>query len=290
MQRKIEIYSHLDFLTVSYYTVGDVAEIMSPAYSMFKVDEPIRPYPHYQEAYRLKCGAVVNMSDSEMQGARLDMSGEVLTKLRENGWHDDMIIREIAQSKRKRRTTRADYCFDVHGAGSVRHTVNHWRAKQAKTTFRNAPKGWLDYGTRRGQTIYFGSKDSDKFIRVYDKGTEMGMLNEAWLRVELQTRKEQAQALISDGIKGDMKTAGRTHILASLDFPKLQWWQTAMEGDTMDKEKVGRKETSWQSWMNRQVFDSILTHVKNVEDGYFLEQWLAKVAMAVAAQEHRTNN
>jgi hypothetical protein len=282
---KIEIYSHLDYMTVSYYTIGDVGEIMSPAYPGFKVDEPIKPYPHYQEAYRLKCGAVVNMSDSEMQGARIDLSGEVLSNLRKTGWHDDMLIRELAQSKRKRRTTRADYCFDVHGAGSVRHTVNHWMAGKAKTTFKNAPKGWLDYGTRRGQTIYFGSKESDKFIRVYDKGTEMGLLNEAWLRVELQTRKEQAQALVSDGIKQDMKTAGRTHIKASLDFPDLQWWQVAMKGDTMEKERVGRKETNWQAWMNGQVFDSILTHVKNIEDGYFLEQWLAKVAMVVAAQE-----
>lgn len=215
----------------------------------------------------------------------MDLTGETLAFLRSEGWRDDYLLKVLAESPKKRRTTRLDFALNVHNAGSVRHTVNHWRAHQIDTTFKSAPSGWLDYGTRKGQTVYFGSPKSDKFVRIYDKGTEMKKLSEAWLRVELQTRKEYAQAVVTDAFARDMLTAGRTHLAASLDFPKLRWWQIMMQGDTMDKTEVLRKLNKWQQWMNGQVFDSILKHVKNVDDGKFLEEWLAKVAIAVAAAE-----
>lgn len=282
---EIKTYSHLDWLTVSYRKIKDMSEVISQAYWLMRPTEPIKPFPHYDTAWRLECGGRIDFSESEKQGARLELTGEPLGKLRENGMPDDLLIRELAASSKKNRTTRADYCFNVIGAGSVRHTVNHWRAGNAKTVFINSPHGYVDFGSRRGQTVDFGSKKSDRFVRIYDKATQMGLLKEAWLRVELQTRNENATALTSDAIKKDMRTAGVTHLAACLDFPKLRWWQEATKGEQMDREEVRRKVTQWQKWMDGQVFESILKHVKNIDDGIFLETWLAKVALAVAAAE-----
>lgn len=275
----------MDWLTVSFRKIKDMSEVISQAYYMMRQTEPIKPFPHYDTAWRLECGGRIDFSESERQGARLELTGVPLATLREHGMPDDLLLKELAQCPKKNRTTRMDYCFNVINAGSVRHTVNHWRAGNIKTVFRNSPTGYVDFGSRRGQTVDFGSSKSDRWVRVYDKAAEMKILNEAWLRVELQTRNENATALVSDSIKKDTRTAGVTHLAACLDFPKLRWWQEATKGEQMDREKVRRKLTKWQSWMDGQVFESILKHAANIQDGEFLETWLAKVALAVAAAE-----
>lgn len=285
MTHGLEVYSHLDYLTVSFYYCDKPEQAINPVYEQFRVGEEIKPFPHYDRAWVLKCGGQLHLSENERQGGRLELKGQDLAQLRDSGISDDYLLRIIAESETKRRTTRIDYAFNVKNAGSVRHTVNHWRAKKIKTTFKKPPKGWVDFGTRKGQTVYFGSQHAAKFVRVYDKGTEMGLLNEALLRVELQVRDEYAQAMVTDAFKGSIASAGRTHLRDCLDFPQLRWWQEMLEGDNVEKTKIGRKMSDWQKWMSGQVFDSILKHVKNVDDGEFLETWLAKVALAVAAAE-----
>lgn len=290
MKLNIEVDTHIDWLSLSYYEFKTPAEIIPEAYHHFKVKEPCKPFPHYDEAWRLECGATLHLSYDSKQGGRMDIPGDALAWLRAEGWKDDYLLKVLAETPKKRRTTRLDYALNIHNAGSVRHTVNHWRAHQIKTTFTSAPSGWQDYGKRAGQTVYFGSPKSDKFVRIYDKGAEMKMLNEAWLRVELQTRKEYAQALVIDASRSSMLEAGRTHLTASLDFPKLRWWGILTEGDTVNKTQVLRKRSKWQEWMDGQVFESILKHVKNIDDGKFLEEWLAKVAIAVAAAETKPSD
>lgn len=49
-----------------------------------------------------------------------------------------------------------------------------------------------------GCTVYFGSPQSDRMLRIYDKGIETGEREQAnsWIRFEYQIRHEQAQALV----------------------------------------------------------------------------------------------
>ncbi len=60
-----------------------------------------------------------------------------------------------------------------------------------------------------GTTIYWGSKKSECFYRVYDKAKQMGDLKSHWIRFELQLRKDTAEYFLktaySDDYAGDWK-------------------------------------------------------------------------------------
>lgn len=47
-----------------------------------------------------------------------------------------------------------------------------------------------------GSTLYWGSKKSDSFFRVYEKGKERGFKQSNWMRYELQLRHEEASDFI----------------------------------------------------------------------------------------------
>lgn len=46
-----------------------------------------------------------------------------------------------------------------------------------------------------GDTIYIGSRQSERFIRLYNKAAQQGMVNHNWYRLELETKGMVARAL-----------------------------------------------------------------------------------------------
>lgn len=287
----MEISSHMDYLTVSYRSVKAPDEIFFLHNNMFDAVEEMRPLPHYDLAWRLACGAIFNTSENESQGSRLDLSGEPLQRCRDHKLSDAGILLIACDTPLKKRTTRMDYCWNIFDAGSVRHTVNHWMAEKRHekadpenqhrkphciTTFRKDPLGYVAHGSHAGQTAYFGSLKGDQLVRVYDKGAEMGLLNQALLRVELVTRAPHAGEFFGDAISSNLKAAARTRLLSVLDFPRLQWWGKAIYGQMTELGTIPRKLPKWQSWLNGQVHDSIKQHWELDENGdrEFIIAWL----------------
>ena len=50
----------------------------------------------------------------------------------------------------------------------------------------------------KGTTCYFGSTDSARMMRIYDKGKEQGLQGNNWIRFEAQFTKDVANAMTSD--------------------------------------------------------------------------------------------
>lgn len=51
---------------------------------------------------------------------------------------------------------------------------------------------------QKGTTCYFGSTESDRLFRIYDKGREQGLEPNTWIRFEAQFRREVAHAMTED--------------------------------------------------------------------------------------------
>jgi len=270
--------SHLDYFTSSYFEIKSPRELnlFSPE---FEVEEPIRPMPHYDLAWRLKCGGLLNIAHGEAQGARIDLGGQALQYCRDNGMRDSEVIQQLSEPNDFKQVTRLDYCWDIESAGSVRHAANHWKAGKCKSTLRGNPEGYINYGNRAGRTIYFGSKKSTQRVRIYDKGTEMKLLNQALLRIEIQVRKPHAQAMYIDSISSTLAIAARSRLRTLLDFPSLQWWQRALKGDVEPLTTVERKQPKWQSWLLGQVTASIINRYQKDENGdrEIIESWFKNI-------------
>lgn len=278
-------FSHMDYITMSYRKVGHVAEIVNQAYDVMRVAEEVRPAPMYQEAYRLVCGAIVNMSWDEKQGSKMDVGGQALWNIRERtGWTDEFIIKMFSESQAKKRTTRLDYAFNT--AGYARVNLLHWyiRAGKYNGNIKVAPSVYTP-GSKYGQTIYFGSKDSEWRVRVYDKGHEMGLLSLAWARVEAQARAEYAQNAVEDVHNGlELADHFRARIKKSMGNINLRWWKQALDGKIEKIRTLIKKEGKFEVRME-QLMQEILKKAETPEQlEYIINDWLPELAMRLAAK------
>jgi phage replication initiation protein len=53
-----------------------------------------------------------------------------------------------------------------------------------------------DKGVATGDTLYYGSRKSNMFIRIYDKAAQLGLESYKWVRVEGECKREQAVAMV----------------------------------------------------------------------------------------------
>lgn len=105
------------------------------------------------------------------------------------------------------RVTRIDFAVDIHGRkANVDEVRSIFEAGHAKTQAGSGGSyrgiALAEAAIRGGETLYIGSPQSDRQMRIYDKGAEQGT-NEDWIRVELVSRKELAHnlalAMLTDG-------------------------------------------------------------------------------------------
>lgn len=277
-------FSHMDYLTKSYESCDNYFDLGLAAYTPFHVVDEVRAAPHYHKAYKLQCGAVLNMSDDTRQGCKIDMGGDALMNLRAaSKWSDETIIKRLSDTPLHKRTTRLDYAFNIVGAGNprqIRRLINkgkyNGRLKPAPSV--NTP------GQTRGESVYFGSKDAAFRIRVYDKAAEMGDLWMAWTRCEAQFREEYAQNAASDahGNRATLAQHTRTRIAGSVGSFPLVWWQKMLDGETVQITSLRHKTGKFEARMEQIRAEIITKAEKNPEKmAYIINEWLPDIAISL---------
>jgi hypothetical protein len=129
--------------------------------------------------------------------ARASLPGSGLGLYREAGGQTRELLDLVAGAEG--RCTRVDLAFDwAVDAGEiidriVEHVVrglyaSRWRLENSNSCYRTRSV------CGRGDTLYLGSSQSDCRVRVYEKAAERGVKVD-WLRVEVQVRKEGAEAV-----------------------------------------------------------------------------------------------
>lgn len=132
-------------------------------------------------------------------GVWCEMSGqgcrafETLSTL-EGKW-DDLFIEITA---RRMNITRLDVAYDDHsGTLDIDEIIQDTRKRE----YVSKSDYWEIVESSKGQTIQFGSPQSDVLIRIYDKARERNCpAGEHWIRCELQLRRERAIAFTRLGL------------------------------------------------------------------------------------------
>jgi len=89
--------------------------------------------------------------------------------------------------------TRVDIAYDDHeGARDVDFAADSYRAGLFAGSGR-PPKGQRidDMGSGDGCTFYVGARDSGRYLRVYEKGKQLGDKDSAWVRWEIELSSKQ---------------------------------------------------------------------------------------------------
>lgn len=147
----------------------------------------------YSEARELETGALIAWhNERKDMGVHVQLSGSTLRHYSTLGV-DWMQIFKWAK-KYKGRTSRVDLALDLHNSGMKFNEFNKTNLKPYKGKGRT-PK-FLPVGTQEdGWTVYVGSRESEKYLRIYDWSAKHDKQAGDYLRVELECKGEIAHAI-----------------------------------------------------------------------------------------------
>lgn len=153
--------------------------------------------------------------------------------------------------------TRLDVAIDFYGRADIGAIADVFAESAAWTTAHTVlPYRQLTRDERGVSVVdsgvYIGSRHSDRFLCVYNKGLERGESTTDWTRIELRVRKERANALAEMVMSAGLGPAARAAIR---DFanPPLGWWQEALAGDATEVIRGHRRQSDTARWLAEQV-------------------------------------
>lgn len=110
-----------------------------------------------------------------------------------------------------------------------------------------------------GFTIYVGSRQSEKFIRIYDKAIETANNGLEWKRYEIETKGMVARALANLLVQNDVWAgAFDAMVLGMFDLPASDDYRAFFSGDTV---RIGipklERKSDTERWIETQVIPAI---------------------------------
>jgi len=155
--------------------------------------DPVKATNGYTEAYKTPQGAVVqrNVDRSDM-GIHVSFTGSALRDLRISRMATPKeVLRRFLDAGG--RISRLDLAKDLTGVRYPAEKVA--QALEARNYVGTArTSSWLRNNTG-GFTVYVGSRQSERFLRLYDKANEQGLKGEEWWRLELEFKAMTARAV-----------------------------------------------------------------------------------------------
>jgi DNA relaxase NicK len=223
---------------------------------------------------RLRVGGNAGTASLQLSGGALDHFEEAGLDL--FGW---MQYVNDLQAK----ATRLDWAFDDYNGAlefeTLTQGIRDGGDGDLVTVYRSKPQlqGSKVFGGD-DWTIYFGSKDSETRVRIYDKRAEQEakaqeVTRPQWIRTEIQLRKDKAAKAFKTWCNRDFETKYALGVLRGrVDFrvptedtnrtrwPVAQWWGAFVGAVEVEKVKVEGRTRDYEAmkqWLHTQVAKSL---------------------------------
>jgi len=190
------------------------------------------------------------------------------------------LIKTLVYDEKDVNFSRIDLAMDIRDESLDFETMlSYLQRNHVVTRFKQykyiAEKEILEDGQlTTGESIYFGSKSSDLYIRIYDKAKEREDFEAKWIRIEIVYKRERANALalyVSEGKKniGELFSATLNNYLRFVEpakdsnkrrWPMTSWWQQLLETTLTIKLSMQSEEADiekLEKWVNKQVAPSL---------------------------------
>lgn len=187
---RLDVGFSLDWLS---FTVKDIPDTTVARALLFGQDMnsyiEVPPMNGYSYAVRHPFGHFV-MSNTKRRdmGVHVMFSGSALNELLTGGIDQFKLIRWAVGEGAK--ITRIDLAVDLYGTPVDMDKL--YRSKQIKGAEGSARKRERRENDEGGYTIYFGSRKSDKVLRVYNKAAERHLPGVVWTRFEMEFKSDPA--------------------------------------------------------------------------------------------------
>lgn len=220
----------------------------------------------------------------ESMGTHMQLSGDALSELRKlHNIDDENIVNHISGCNGK--IGRIDLAINIHdGQITPKTFFDAVRKTEVKTTARKSSYIWgIDDGIE-AMTAYLGHRQSDRFLRCYDKNAQRKIVDvEAWIRFELELKRVWA-----NGVQKAMSEHSRDAVINSQFNDFMGWgnreFNRAVSGASAPIDEIGRQQTNTEKWLMKQVIPA-LAKVCHTNTG-FLASFMAAYRKAI----HDLNN
>jgi len=233
---------------------------MPPCEQLIVLGEVIAPFPGYSNGTTATHARIFWHTTRRDQHIGVVMTGDDLRGLIGIAFPQRALLDWVVTNCRT--ITRMDLAVDIKGHDLDPSTlILAYRGGWLRTIAQNVKELTshirIDDRTLTGKSVYFGSRMSDRQLRVYDKGAQMGVSEGEWLRIEIQLRHDRANNVaklcLTDGIGPTTQAAIRAYV----HCPGCSWWDQATSGATVEFDPIGRKDTNTEKWLYNVVMPQI---------------------------------
>ena len=248
----METFAHLDWLSVTF--AADMDERVLEAYVGHFTTKGTGSHGYTRRATS-SIGAVLLADGEARQGKSLSLSGQPLDDLRAVLGADEPLLRMVRAHRG--RASRVDLALNIVGS-RLTPTLLWSLVKQGDVITKTRASKGVETTESKIEGFYMGSRESDKFLRVYDKGLEQGSDPEAWLRLELVCKRLVARSYVER--MAEMETI-RPFINRAIDefasFPTEADYRLAVADDRADVPRLGKKQSQFWRWIESQVIPAM---------------------------------
>jgi len=185
----------IDWLAVNFKEITREAENFMSIYARVGFTQDTTPRFGYSHASVDDNGSVIQWNpDREDMGQHVIFAGSALRNLFERS---DVQPRTLlrACSNARGNISRLDLAADLQGQAI--DLQNLYQSLEQGLNTGNARTFGQIRSNDNGHTIYIGSRQSERFIRIYDKAAQMALSDNQWIRFELETKGMVSRALAS---------------------------------------------------------------------------------------------
>lgn len=234
------------------------------------------PLRFYDNVYPLAAGRADWHGENRNQKLLVTFAGNDCEWLRDNGLMEACLSHGLYADGGN--VTRLDIAWDVFREVDLMQIVDDYRAGEVQTAAHsvNVVGGYAG-AEDIGATVYIGSRASERFVRIYDKGRKEGV-GPGWVRVELELKGDRASLAAKEILISGMSACGA--ILRDFLVLPYEWYERAIEGVHEVGLPFPERESDRLLWYKRQVLPNLM---RDVVGGSGLAAWLRGELSAVLA-------
>lgn len=225
---------------------------------------PATPHHGYTEAICNQAGAVAmrNINRTDM-GVHIGYSGKTLNVYRDNGISSLELLRW--HIGRGGSVSRIDLAFDIRDESMTPGVLYEQLCNGKATT--TAKTYNLITGNDGGSTVYIGSRQSEAFLRIYDKAAEQQQ-DCQWVRVELELKASKARfAAFTMANEPDSKAYqwAQAWLQGFVSFPHPVW-RAFIQQTGIPLARANKQQADTRKWLIDQVAPAVAKYIQRTGD------------------------
>lgn len=264
----------VDWISVTYQDKQFDAVHGDLGLDFFGENRPTPARPGYSHARRYANGATLHWHITRPdQGVHLVLGGQALSRLNDVGQNSFDVLETLVSARGK--LSRIDLARDaINFSFGLPELCQLALVKAYKGTARTAH---VITGSDGGQSLYLGSRESNRYLRAYNKAAETGWSG-VWERLELELKNKGAEAIqrevFNNGI-GNLEPVF-TGLVKGMFKVDHKTFEDFLGQEAVSTKMVVRHERDTEKWLMEQVAPSIRKWLENGGDHESVVKFMQK--------------